>query len=211
MKTLLTLSALSQNETLRKIAHDLRVVNAVYHIETDSFGPDDREERTIVGRKILSNLFQLGTALVVSQNGTRVVSARDASRAAASVALRDIRMGNIPQHDYEVTMTNRRGQSHSETVHFGFDHAPIQDTDSDGDARANIDRLDMGHVSNRRIDDVSLDSETVAGRSQNETELENFNMDRANARQARDAAISAGKYAEWVSQLETQVRNETRD
>lgn len=159
MITLLSLSApMLRGRPMRKIAHDIRVSCAVYHIETDSFGPDDREIRTIVGRKILSNLFSLGTALVSSQNGTRAVSARDANRATASVALRDIRAGKMPCHEYHVTMSNRRGQSHSETVHFGFDNVPIQDNaDADGIARANIDRPDMGRITTLRIDDVDFD------------------------------------------------------
>jgi hypothetical protein len=166
MNTLLSLSALAQNETMRKIAHDLRVVNAVYHIETATFGPDNREERTIVGQKILTNLFQIGTAMVSCNGTTRVVSARDASRAAASVALRCLRTGQIPAHVYHVEMRNRRGMAHSETVHFGFDHAPIRDdADADGVSQSNIERSDMGHVSFRRIDDVAFhgnvyDSET---------------------------------------------------
>jgi hypothetical protein len=146
---------------MRKIAHDIRVVNAVYHIETATFGPDDREERTIVGRKILTNLFQLGTALVY-QNGTAtVVSSRDASRAAASVALRSLKMGQVPAHLYHVEMRNRRGMAHSETVHFGFDHAPIRDNDIDGVSQSNIERSEMGHVSDKRIDDVVFHHNTV--------------------------------------------------
>lgn len=156
MLILNSLSALSQTETLRKIAHDIRIVNAVYHIETDSFGPDMREERTIVGQKILSNLFQTGTAVV----GGRSVVARNPSRAAASVALRDVRAGRVPSHSYTVSMRNRRGLCYIETVYFGFDHEPIQDkTDADGLNRANIDRFDMGHVSTKRIDDHVFQNE----------------------------------------------------
>lgn len=161
MKTLSTLSALAQNETLRNIAHDIRLSCAVYHIETARFGPDARENLTISPMgKILTNLYQMGTAQV-SHNGTVVhLRSRSAARAAACLALRLIRNGTVPMGGFDVSQRNARGASYSET----FEFVPVQDetVDSDGLNRANIVRAEMGHVSNRRIDDVTFDSETPA-------------------------------------------------
>ena len=209
MKTLISLSSLSALSILRNIAHDVRLVNAVYSPETGRFHPDIREERTQVGRKILSNLFSLATASVSRMGETYNVVARDMNRAAAAVALRDVRRGTVPAHQYDVTMTNRRGLSHSGTVHFGFDAAPIADAaDADGTERSNIDRANVV-ASHKRIDDVTFD-ETPRGRAMSDAKLDNHNMERAEARKTRDAAIASGTYAEWVSALENQIAKETR-
>jgi len=155
MLTLNNLSALSALSALRSLIHDIRLTCAVYHIETERFGPDMRENLTIADSgKILTNLFQSGTA-TVSHNGTvAVVRSRSAARAAACLALRLCRSGTVPMGPMAVCQKNRRGQSQNET----FEFVPIQDG-LNGDERANIDRLTMGHYSTKRIDDVSFPSE----------------------------------------------------
>jgi ribosomal protein S11 len=118
------------------VIHDIRLENAVYHTETSRFGPDGREHLHMTQNgKIITNLFQSGTALVASQDGSvlQSVSARNASRAAAAVAIRHIRAGNAPVSIWDVT-TFKNGGSHSETIHHGFDHVAYRD-DSIGDER----------------------------------------------------------------------------
>jgi hypothetical protein len=133
---------LNHNDTLAAdrlipgVIHDIRLENAVYHTETSRFGPDAREHLHVAKNgRILTNLFQKGTALVASQDGTVLasVSARNASRAAACVALRHIRSGGAPVSIWDVT-TFKNGGSHSETIHHGFDHVAFRD-DSFGDEK----------------------------------------------------------------------------
>lgn len=148
-------SALVRSRNLARIIHDIRLENAVWCPETGRFHPDARENLTVSHNgKILSNLFRLGTATVVSENGTvSEVSARSASRAAAAVAIRDIRKNGTPSHFWTVTMRNKSGATHSETVRFGFDWKPIDDTENDGTENGNI--VTSGPIPrNRRIDDM---------------------------------------------------------
>jgi hypothetical protein len=150
------ISALINVRKFARIIHDIRLENAVWCPETGRFHPDARENLTVSRNgKILSNLFRLGTATVVSENGTvSEVSARSASRAAAAVAIRDIRKNGTPSHFWTVTMRNKKfGATHTETVRFGFDFVSHRD-DSIGDERANIVVSDMGRTTNNLIDNV---------------------------------------------------------
>lgn len=130
---------LSADRLIPGVIHDIRLENAVYHTETSRFGPDAREHKHIANNgKILTNLFQIGTATVQSADGlilSQSVVARSASRAAASVSIRHIRNGGSPVSIWDVTMTNKSGATHSETIHHGFDHVSYRD-DSFGDERA---------------------------------------------------------------------------
>jgi len=158
LDSLSALRLLSRNETMRNIAHDIRCLCAVWSPDTGRFHPDRREEKTIsASGKILSNLFSRGTALVVSQNGTpNVVVSRGAERAAACIALRQLRSGIVPSHTFHVTQRNRSGQSYNETVFIGFDGGSSWDN-RDGDEKANVVVSEMGHVSEKRIDDLILE------------------------------------------------------
>lgn len=117
-----TFAKLALIETLKRIIHDIRCVNAVWCPDTGRFHPDIRENRTVTGAgKILTNLYSMGTALVSSWNGSRFVVARDASRAAAVSAIRDIRDGKPAVHEYNVVKQNLSGARYAESFRLSFD------------------------------------------------------------------------------------------
>ncbi len=138
----------------------IRGVNARQCPKTGRFGADRRELKHVSHNgKLLSNLFQIGTAMVVSQDGTvvKTVVSRNATRAAAAVALRDIRAGNERVSIWDVSQRNNNGQSYNETVQFDVGATQSETSlDETGDEKANYEvphsemRLGMG----KRIDDI---------------------------------------------------------
>ena len=157
-------TCLTRYETAKLSIHDIRLENAVWSPETSRFHPDAREHSHVSKNgQMLTNLFQLGTALVASQDGTvlAAVSARDASRAAASVALREIRAGRTPAHNWSVSMRNKSGESHSETVFFGFDRPDrtvSQDDTADGElSHIEMSLDEMAMFNSFGIDDSDMD------------------------------------------------------
>jgi hypothetical protein len=158
---------MTHNETVRRAIHDIRLANAVWCPETGRFHPDVREHSAeSQNGTLLTNVFQIGTALVASQDGTVLdaVVARNATRAAAAVAIRNMRAGGQPIHEWEVSMRNKSGESHSETVWFGFDYSPSHD-ETVGDERSDsVVEMSLNEIHSLfgRLDDT-IDNLDVGG------------------------------------------------
>lgn len=121
---------------LSRIMHDVRLVSAVWHPLTGRFGPDLRDFQAIGPTgKILSNIFSMSTAVVTDGDKIAVVRIRSAARAAALLAIRRCRLGDIPQHSYEIRITNARGMARNENVFIGFDTGAVVRDSLVGDER----------------------------------------------------------------------------
>lgn len=144
--------------------HEIRLSVSRFDEKTGRFGRDQREHNPMSQNgKLLANLFQTGTALVASQDGTTLaaVVARSAERAAAAVAIREIRAGRTPTHNWSVSMRNKSGESHSETVWFGFDNpngAVAQDeTEPEAYAVVELSLAEIAALDCYGIDDSDMD------------------------------------------------------
>ena len=146
---------------MQRFCHNVRLTVSTWDDVSKRFTGRDQREHNVSNQDgcLISNRFTMGTALVASQNGTvfGAVSARSAQRAAAAIALRSARDGNIVSN-WNVEKINKSGESHNETFFFGADSPDGGTVDSRGDASGlsviTLTASEIALFSGRRIDDM---------------------------------------------------------
>lgn len=150
-----------------RFAHNVRLTVSTWDDAKQRFSGRDRREINATnddGRHI-GNLFEMGTALVASDNGAVFgsVTARSANRAAAAMALRTMRNGLIISR-WTVEKINKSGESHSETFFFGAD-APNggHDDGDDGADRSEITTITLTLAEIALFDTIGIDDDDIDG------------------------------------------------
>jgi hypothetical protein len=164
-RDLLTAVSYCDMTPLQRFCHNVRLTVSTWDDKTRRFTGRDRREHNVSNRdgQLISNRFTMGTALVASQDGTvfGAVTARSAQRAAAAMALRAARNGNIVSN-WNVEKINKSGATHSETFFFGADSPDGGKLDSRDDENG-LSVIELTASEIALLDTYGIDSSDMDG------------------------------------------------